>query len=694
MIITLLSDVVPSALLVFLSPTTFVKTMITCKSLYSRKSIHELVAKLYISNVMNLPFKRADSLLQKHRNESWLNLYMFLYNRQKRYSPILTGVKATSGSEHSVILSDSGDLYSWGYGILGALGHGDTRTQHTPKKIKYFKSQRIIDVSCGEQHTLAVTADGKVHGWGWTSNGRLGLGSSLKAGLGFHRASPTSIRPTIQIRRVSCGGAHTLLLSHAGFVLGFGKNDNGQLGTGDKKARTGATSINFVPSKGGAETGDEKDQLVRIQQIEAGQAHSLFLSTNGYIYACGCSCGGRLGITSSSDITKPVPIEGVFGGRRDLQNNSNNQFEETYAIYISAGSAHNILIDNRYRVWSFGWGGQGCLGIDHAMSIDQMIVHPSPIESLIDIPIVNASAGVSHSLFVSKDGAVFSCGFGKNGKLGLGNHSNEMRPRIMSSILGKYRIVSASAGGVHSILISECSTVLACGWCIRGQTGTAKMIQTLLTDPELDTNATSELNQNENECVLLPTPINMLNSNIHVEVEKDFIDNNINKIHGIYRRKRNALETKAARRIQSSFRCLLARQRFKKQAQETWLKAYDYRSGHFYYHNRNSGQSQWVKPYQKVLGQFDDIPITEHSRQVCEKVLFIKTAPLTVVATTIQKYYRGWKSREKTRRAVNLQYETLYDSERNAYYYYSNITNIAQWKRPVFYNKKYQIKTE
>ena len=47
------------------------------------------------------------------------------------------------------------------------------------------------------------------------------------------------------------------------------------------------------------------------------------------------------------------------------------------------------------------------------MSIDQMIVHPSPIESLIDIPIVNASAGVSHSLFVSKDGAVFSCGFGK-----------------------------------------------------------------------------------------------------------------------------------------------------------------------------------------------------------------------------------------------------------------------------------------
>ena len=407
------------------------------------------------------------------------------------------------------------------------------------------------------------------------------------------------------------------------------------------------------------------------------------------IYACGCSCGGRLGITSSSDITKPEPIEGAFGG--NLKNKCTNELGETYAIYISAGSAHNLFIDNYYRVWSFGWGGQGCLGVDRAMSIDQMIVHPSPIESLIDIPIVNASAGVSHSLFVSKDGAVFSCGFGKNGKLGLGNHNNEMRPRIMSSILGKYKIVLASAGGVHSILIAECSTILACGWCIRGQTGTAKELQPFHNEPALNTNARNELNASENECVLLPTPVNTLNSKFHIEVEKDIIDNNINKSYGIYRSKRKALETKAVRRIQSNFRCILARRRFIKQIQDIWVKAYDYRSGHFYYHNRNSGQSQWTKPFQKVLGQLDDIPITEHSRQICQKVLFIKAAPLTIVATTIQKYYRGWKSREETRRAVNLEYETLYDSERNAYYYYSNITNVAQWKRPAFYNKKYQV---
>ena len=92
--------------------------------------------------------------------------------------------------------------------------------------------------------------------------------------------------------------AHTLLLSRAGFVLGF-ENDNGQLGTGDKKTRTGATTITFVAGKSDVETVNKNvnknDQLVRIQQIEAGfRSSQSILSTNGYIYACGCSCGGRL----------------------------------------------------------------------------------------------------------------------------------------------------------------------------------------------------------------------------------------------------------------------------------------------------------------------------------------------------------------------------------------------------------------
>ena len=87
-----------------------------------------------------------------------------------------------------------------------------------------------------------MTADGK---------GAVGVGlldvfglEVAKAGLGFHRAS-TGINQPYRFEGLVVEG-HTLLLSRAGFVLAFGKNENGQLGTNDKKTRTGATRITFV----------------------------------------------------------------------------------------------------------------------------------------------------------------------------------------------------------------------------------------------------------------------------------------------------------------------------------------------------------------------------------------------------------------------------------------------------------------
>ena len=74
--------------------------------------------------------------------------------------------------------------------------------------------------------------------------------------------------------------------------------------------------------------------------------------------------------------------------------------------------------------------------------------------------------------------------------------------------------------------------------------------------------------------------------------------------------------------------------------------------------------------------------MTKRSYQIFQKIYEIKTAPLSVVATTIQKYYRGWRRRKKTQEYIQMHYEKLFDSERNAYYYFSNLTNKAQWEKP------------
>ena len=55
----------------------------------------------------------------------------------------------------------------------------DAQTQLLPKKIEAFAGQRVVAVSAGEDHSLAITADGAVWSWGAGGLGRLGHGEDL-----------------------------------------------------------------------------------------------------------------------------------------------------------------------------------------------------------------------------------------------------------------------------------------------------------------------------------------------------------------------------------------------------------------------------------------------------------------------------------------------------------------------------------
>ena len=59
------------------------------------------------------------------------------------------------------------------------LGHGDEEDQLLPKKIEALAGQRVVSVSAGEQHSLAITADGALWSWGGGASGSLGHGEDL-----------------------------------------------------------------------------------------------------------------------------------------------------------------------------------------------------------------------------------------------------------------------------------------------------------------------------------------------------------------------------------------------------------------------------------------------------------------------------------------------------------------------------------
>jgi len=84
------------------------------------------------------------------------------------------------GSSHSAAVLATGELFTWGLGEYGRLGHGDNQTQLRPKLVRALSGHHAIDVACGSRdaQTLALTNDGYVWSWGDGDFGKLGRGGS------------------------------------------------------------------------------------------------------------------------------------------------------------------------------------------------------------------------------------------------------------------------------------------------------------------------------------------------------------------------------------------------------------------------------------------------------------------------------------------------------------------------------------
>ena len=94
------------------------------------------------------------------------------------------------GLYHSIDLTETGDVYTWGYGgatsfftkffnntAINALGHGNSESYSIPKRIEFFDSidSKIIQIACGLYHWLALTDKGDVYNWGCGEHGNLAL---------------------------------------------------------------------------------------------------------------------------------------------------------------------------------------------------------------------------------------------------------------------------------------------------------------------------------------------------------------------------------------------------------------------------------------------------------------------------------------------------------------------------------------
>jgi len=202
------------------------------------------------------------------------------------------------GSSHSAALTSSGELYTWGLGEYGRLGHGDNTTQLKPKMVKVLLGHRVIQVACGSRdaQTLALTDEGLVFSWGDGDFGKLGRGGSEGCNI------PQNIeRLNGQgVCQIECGAQFSLALTKSGVVWTWGKGDYFRLGHGSDVHVRKPQVVEGLRGK-------------KIVHVAVGALHCLAVTDAGQVYAWGDNDHGQQGNGTTTVNRKPTLVQGLEG---------------------------------------------------------------------------------------------------------------------------------------------------------------------------------------------------------------------------------------------------------------------------------------------------------------------------------------------------------------------------------------------
>ncbi|XP_031275155.1 ultraviolet-B receptor UVR8-like isoform X3 [Pistacia vera] len=265
----------------------------------------------------------------------------------------------------------------------------------SPSAVTLNPGVKITMVAAGGRHTLVLSDMGQVWGWGYGGEGQLGLGSRIKMVSTPHlvpciesAASAKdrslivrqgSMNPSAQVSKVAgtyvkgiaCGGRHSALLTDAGALLTFGWGLYGQCGHGSTNDVLRPTCVSSL-------TG------VQVEKIAAGLWHTMCISVEGRVYVFGGNQFGQLGTGADHAETIPRLLDAPI-------------LESKRAKVVSCGARHSAMLTEDGQVLGWGWNKYGQLGLGD--SIDRNIPSLVPIDGFLP---QNVACGWWHTLLLGE----------------------------------------------------------------------------------------------------------------------------------------------------------------------------------------------------------------------------------------------------------------------------------------------------
>ncbi|XP_076910778.1 PH, RCC1 and FYVE domains-containing protein 1-like [Bidens hawaiensis] len=329
------------------------------------------------------------------------------------------------GGRHAALVTKQGEIFSWGEEHSGRIGHGFESDVLHPKLIDSLSNTNIELIACGEYHTCAVTLSGELYTWGEGHFGILGHGNEVSHWVPKRVNGPLE---GIHVSSIACGPWHTAVVTSAGQLFTFGDGTFGVLGHGDRESvsvlkeveslkglRTvraacgvwhtaavvevmvGNSSSSNCSSgklftwgdgdKGRLGHGDKETKLVptcvaalvdpNFCQVECGHSMTIALTTMGHVYTMGSPLYGQLG-NPKADGKVPIRVEG--------------KLSNTFVEEIACGAHHIAVLTSKTEVYTWGKGANGRLG--HG-DVDYDRSYPTLVEALKDKQVKGIACGTN-----------------------------------------------------------------------------------------------------------------------------------------------------------------------------------------------------------------------------------------------------------------------------------------------------------
>ncbi len=379
--------------------------------------------------------------------------------------------QVSAGSSHTMILKTDHTLWAVGDNGQGRLGDGSTDNKNIPVQVMIAEGEPMTEVkqvSAGTSHTMIVKKNGELWAVGRNDDGQLGNG---KSGRNVLEVNPVKVitaagSAMTEVDRVSISSLHTMIVKKGGTLWAVGLNTFGQLGDNTQDTRVNPVAVLTAPLAAGG------GPMTDVKQVSAGGAHTMILKENDTLWAVGLNNFGQLGDSTTNHANIPVQVRTApapGGG------------PITEVDQVSSGFEHTMILKINGELWAVGRNHKGQLGDGTGAdtSTPVAVKQPSPGGAVAQpmTGVKQVSAGHFHTMIVKRNGELWAVGDNTHGQLGDGTTSNTNTPvQVLIATGGRpmTEVDQVSSGGGHSMIIKRGGSLWAVGKNDKGQLGNGK----------------------------------------------------------------------------------------------------------------------------------------------------------------------------------------------------------------------------